>query len=300
MHLLKVSSHYKVSVIVTTYNWPIALALVLDSLLAQSVKPYEIIVADDGSRAETCELIRAYQDKSIEVPIIHMFHADKGFRAAKARNRAVALASGDYLLFLDGDCITRTDFIKNHIKLIEPGWFVTGNRLLLSEEFTKQLSTLPRMAKLPKAFDLKRFSFWDFVRLKKSKGCNRLLPIIHLPLGPFRKLFPLKWEGVKTCNLGVFKEDFVKVNGFNEAFEGWGYEDSDLVIRLQRIGISRKEGRFSVAVIHLWHKENDRSQEALNMKRLEASRTAPIYIERGLSQHLKTITLNQQEGWADD
>lgn len=283
----------KVSVIVTTYNWPQALQLVLESLLSQSVKPYEIVIADDGSTLETQILIKQFQDKNIEVPLIHMYQKDKGFRAAKARNRAVALSSGDYLVFIDGDCIVPYDFIENHTKLAQKNWFVSANRLLLSESFTKDCLSQTQWQDIRRT-SLSHLDFLGFCKLYWHKKVNKVTPLIKLPLGPLRKCFPQKWEGVKTCNLGVFRTDFVKVNGFNEAFEGWGYEDTDLVIRLFRIGVYRKEGRFKVPVFHLWHKENDKSAEKDNLARLEKSRLDAIFVEHGLDQHFQT------EGFSHD
>ena len=116
---------------------------------------------------------------------------------------------------------------------------------------------------------------WFFAWLKKYS--NKFLPFFEIPLGFFRKIATKKWQGTKSCNLGIWKKDFIAVNGFDESYAGWGYEDSDLVIRLIRSGIKRKQGRFAISVIHLWHRENDRSKEKQNheqlMHRLESSST---------------------------
>ena len=120
-----------ISVIVTTYNREDALDAVLRSLAAQSDSDFEVVVADDGSGPATRELIAAWKAK-LAVRLEHVWHEDRGFRAAEIRNRAILAARGGYCIFLDGDCIARPDFVATHRRLAEPGWFVTGNRILLS------------------------------------------------------------------------------------------------------------------------------------------------------------------------
>ena len=124
-----------ISVVVTTYNRPDALRAVLDGLAAQADLDFEVIVADDGSRDDTRALVER-TGAGFPVPLSHTWQEDKGFRAGAARNRAAERARGDYLVFLDGDCIPRPDFVACHRALAERGWMVAGNRILLSEAFT--------------------------------------------------------------------------------------------------------------------------------------------------------------------
>ena len=115
-----------------------------------------------------------------------------------------------------------------------------------------------------------------------GRGIQRLIPLLNIPLGKIRYFKKKDWYGVKTCNLGVYKEDFVNINGFNEEFEGWGHEDADLAIRLIRNGIYRKEGIFSTTVFHCHHDERDRSSEEKNRNMLEQSMTGDIKVRKGL------------------
>ena len=124
-----------ISVIVTTFNREDALDAVLRSLSIQGDRDFEVIVADDGSGAATAKLIDAWKPKFAH-RLEHVWHADQGFRAAEIRNRAILAARGSYCIFLDGDCIVRPDFVATHRRLAEPGWFVTGNRVLLSPALT--------------------------------------------------------------------------------------------------------------------------------------------------------------------
>lgn len=268
----------RVSVIVSTYNRPDALRAVLDGLNAQTHGDFEVIIADDGSGKETRDMLQEIRER-LPYPLIHIWQRDKGFRAAKARNKAVAASRGEYLIFLDGDCIPFPNFIEEHLRLAEPKWFVRGNRVMLSESFTQWV--------LENEVGVTQFRYYEFVKHRMRGNIKRMVPLLHLPLGPVRKIVAKKWEGAKTCNLGVLKSDFMDLNGFDERYIGWGHEDADLVVRLIRSGIYRKEGNFSIPVLHLWHKMNDRSQLEKNEKRLQnALINDHIKAEQGISQYI--------------
>lgn len=249
-----------VSVIVTTYNRPDALERVLDALAKQTVPFTEILVADDGSTEATKQTIERCAQSSA-VPIHHVWHEDKGFRAAAIRNRALAQATGTYVIFLDGDCVPRADFVARHVQLARPGWWVSGNRVLLSRAFTE--------AWLAGRANHGLAGWSDWLRGRLCQDLNRILPLIYLPGMAWRERLAHRWEGAKTCNLAAWKEDLMAVNGFEESFEGWGFEDSDLAIRLMRRGARRLDGRYATGVFHLWHPENDRSQSDRNWQRLQ-------------------------------
>ena len=113
---------------------------------------------------------------------------------------------------------------------------------------------------------------WNLAALLQQRlrgGINRLIPTLRLPLGPLRKLNSESWEGAQTCNLAVARADLDRIDGFDSAYTGWGLEDSDLVVRLLRAGVRRKDGRFATGVLHLWHPPNDRSQLSVNQARLD-------------------------------
>jgi len=260
-----------ISVVVTTYNRPDALRAVLDGLAAQDDAGFEVIVADDGSRDDTRALVEA-ASRSHPVPLRHVWQEDKGFRAGAARNRAAEQARGEYLVFLDGDCVPRADFIARHRALAEPGWMVAGNRILLAEAFTARA--------LRERVPLHAWSRSDWRAARRRGDVNRTLPLATWPLGPLRKLAARRWQRVRTCNLAVWSADFRRVNGFDETFEGWGFEDSDLAVRLLNAGVRRKEGAFATGVLHLWHRENDRRHEGRNwdllQQRIRSGETLPL------------------------
>lgn len=269
-----------ISVIVTTYNWPGALELCLDSLFAQHDPAFEIIIADDGSTHANQVQAQDYCAKS-PVHIQYVYHADHGFRAGTIRNKAVAASQGKYLLFIDGDCVCPCDFIARHRQLAESGYFVPGNRVLLSESFTKEV--------IEQHISLHQQSLSYFISIWRQKKINRISAFIQLPLGILRKLQPKKWQKAMTCNLAVWKNDFLQANGFDELYEGWGFEDSDLVIRLIHAGVKRKEGRFAVPVLHLWHPHNDKSKQDLNYQRLleRLEQQDLIAATKGVSQYCR-------------
>lgn len=267
----------KLGVIVTTYNRPDALALVLDGYRAQSTQDFALLVADDGSTDDTRRLVAEFAARA-PFPVTHVWHEDRGFRAAAIRNRAVAATDADYVVFTDGDCIPSRAFIARHERLAERGWFLAGNRVLLSRAFTVRL--------LAKRLPLHAWTHLQWIGAWVRCDVNRLLPLVVLPDGGFRKWRPARWEGVKTCNLSVWRDDLERVNGLDESYSGWGLEDSDLVIRLLHAGVKHKSARFGAPLFHLWHAENDRSALAQNGGRLkEVLASDRITALRGLDFH---------------
>jgi hypothetical protein len=208
-----------ISVIVTTYEREDALAAVLRSLARQSDRNFEVVVADDGSGPRTAALIEQWKPR-LGVPLSHAWHEHDGFRAGQIRNRAMLACRGGYFVFLDGDCLARPDFVAVHRALAEPGWFVSGNRALLSRALTE---TVLRDNLEPE--------FWGYHRWlgqRVSGGVNRVAPMLRLPLGPFRKLRAGVWRAARSCNFGAWRSDLVRIGGFDADFSGWGREDSVL------------------------------------------------------------------------
>jgi glycosyltransferase involved in cell wall biosynthesis len=249
----------KLAVIVTTYNRPDALAAVLEAYGAQDTHAFELVVADDGSRDDTRRLITDYARRA-PFPVRHVWQEDRGFRAAAIRNRAIAATTANYVIFSDGDCVPPRQFVSRHQALAERGFFLSGNRILLSARFTAKVLH----AHLP-IHDW-RASRW--IAAWTRRDANRALPLLALPDGAVRKRAPQRGHGVKTCNLSAWRRDLLAVNGLDESYCGWGLEDSDLVIRLLRAGVRHKSARFAAPVFHLWHAEFDRSRLAENERRL--------------------------------
>lgn len=251
----------KTAVIVTTYNRADALAAVLEAYRTQDTEAFELLIADDGSTDETRDLVLRF---AADAPfaVHHVWQEDKGFRAAAVRNRALAKTAADYVIFSDGDCVPPPFFVSRHVALAERGYFLAGNRMLLSETFTREV--------LAQRLPIHGWHAWRWFGARLAGDVNRALPLGRLPDGAFRKRNPEQWEGVKTCNLSAWRDDLLMVNGFDEDYSGWGLEDSDLVIRLLHAGVRHKSARFAAPVFHLWHRENDRANLDENRRRLEA------------------------------
>ena len=201
-----------ISVVITTYNRSDALLAVLRGLAAQTDRNFEVVVADDGSRAEHQQaVLQAGVSKTLQ--LTHVWHPDVGFTASRVRNRGVAAARGDYVVLMDGDCVPEVDFIAQHRRLAHAGHFVNGSRVLLSPELTEQVvqdrvSILGRSA-----------GYWLAQRLQGR--ASKLSHLLRLPDGAYRCHAQFSWKGIRSCNMGVWRSDYERVNGFDESFVGW-------------------------------------------------------------------------------
>jgi glycosyltransferase involved in cell wall biosynthesis len=249
-----------ISVVVATYNRPDALDAVLRSLAQQSDRDFEVLVADDGSGPDTAAVVAKWIGR-LGGRLVHVWHPDEGFRLAEIRNRAILLAAGEYCIFLDGDCLARPNFVAAHRALAERGWFVIGNRVLLSRELSQRV--------LRGSLTPERWSVLEWLVQRFGGKINRFVPLLSLRLGPLRKLRVRSWRGARGANIAVWRSDLVCVDGFDSGFSGWGREDSDLFVRLIRAGVRRKDGRMATGVLHLWHPDADRSRLQENDRRLD-------------------------------
>jgi glycosyltransferase involved in cell wall biosynthesis len=266
----------KISFVVLTYNRTDALLAVLRSLAKQCGAEHEVLVADDGSNNEQVNLLRQ-KCPVFNCPARHVWHSDTGFTASRARNLGAYHATGDYLVFLDGDCVPGQNFVKAHTELAEKSCFVNGSRVLLSPRLTQKV--------VRQDMDLldQSLAFWVNARLKGDS--NKLLHLMGWPSSLYRLQPGFKWKGIRSCNMAVWRSDFFAVNGFDEIFEGWGHEDADLVLRLSHLGVKRKNGFWATEVYHLWHREHQRSHASANQQRVESRmQTHQVIAEKGLAQ----------------
>ena len=252
-----------ISILLATYNWPQALGLVLESLNAQTDKDFEVVIADDGSRAETAELITAFTQVA-NFPIKHLWQEDLGFRKSAILNQAITYARGDYLVFLDGDCITQPDFVTWHRALAQSGFLVTGSRILLGRRLTQALCSSEN--KISNRFfkSLNNSKLLLFVN-RWAGQLNKFAPLwIKVPDNRWRVYSGFVWKRIKGCNMACWRDDAVRISGFDESMVGWGHEDADFVFRLQQSGLKRKSGAWATEVFHLDHPEGDKSKAAAN------------------------------------
>lgn len=237
----------KTTLLITTYNWPQALDLVLKSLEAQTQKPDEVLIADDGSTKETRLLVENYIKKSA-VPVKHIFHEDDGFRRTVILNKALAQAVGDYIIQLDGDCIMHKHFVGDHIKNAQKNIFLFGSRVNIKEE------ALPILFSTGKV----NFGFLDAQIYKRTRN-------LHIPiLSSFYKPKDELSRKLRGCNLSYWHDDILKINGYNEDMTGWGKEDSEMAVRLLNNGVKGKRLRYRGIIYHIWHKSTSKQKEKTN------------------------------------
>lgn len=260
------------SLIIATYNWPAALDICLKSVLKQEQLPDEVIIADDGSKEETVDLIKKYQ-KDFPVPLIHVWQPDEGFQLAKIRNRSAAASNCDYIIQADGDLIFHAGFVKDHVNAAKEGYFICGSRVILNQDVTNDIlqsgSTTVSLFNRGIKNHLNRLRFPSLGRwlAKNIKVANA--------------------ESIRGCNIAYWKKDFIAVNGYDESYTGWGREDTDLVIRFFNAGCKRKFFKFQGIVYHLWHREADRDKLAANEEILQqAIAQKKVRSEKGIDQYL--------------
>jgi glycosyltransferase involved in cell wall biosynthesis len=268
------------SVVITTYNWPRALQLALAALSRQKVLPHEVVVADDGSGQETRAVIRDAA-RDYPVPLRHSWIEDRGFRVALARNRAIAATSGDYVLLLDGDMLAHPMFVADHQRAARRGSFVQGMRVLTDAAGCERLL----------AGDKQALGFFDR-GLSRRRHTLRIPPLAALALRISRGQ---NRRAIKTCNQGWWRDDLVAINGFDERFEGWGREDSDLALRAFHAGLQRRSLRFAGLATHLYHPERHEAGESPNEGLLsETLATGRVRSAIGLDRHLAEFAAHPQ------
>lgn len=254
----------KVSLIVVTYNWKESLRLSIESALEQTRMLDEIVIADDGSREDTATMIREMQSSS-PIPLLHAWHPDDGYRAAAARNNGIAASSGDYLIFLDGDCFVNQHFVADHLALARPQQYIVGTRV----------NILPRRQRYIFATGNRSISFFSWGTRKKFNAIR----------SPWMASFYHSTGGMASANFSAWRDDIFRVNGFDEWFVGYCGEDGELAIRLGNAGIARRKMVHLGMAYHLAHS----LRQAEDMERIwqrfaEAARTKKIRCEQGLEQ----------------
>jgi glycosyltransferase involved in cell wall biosynthesis len=262
----------RLALVVTTYERPDALSAVLDSVARQRAAPDEIVIADDGSGPATRELISSFAKRS-PVPARTLAQPHEGFRLARLRNLAISATTADYLVFIDGDMLLHEAFVADHRRQARPRHYTQGVRVLADASLTARLLADPRMAvgvTTPGLGLLRRAYLLRSRRLASAlrHAANRLIAI-------------------KGCNQGFWRDDLLRVNGFNEAIEGWGPEDKELCARLDHAGIERQSLLFGGVAVHLHHPPASRAALPDNLAVLEETRrTGRSWCDRGVDAHL--------------
>lgn len=269
----------QISIILSTYNQPSWLEKALQGYEFQTFKDFEILIADDGSKDETRLLIENYKKKS-KLKIKHIWHEDNGFQKTIILNKSIISSKSDYLLFSDGDCIPRSDFVEKHISQKEEKYFLSGGYFKLPMSISELISL----------DDIKNQNCFDINWLKKNglnssiknykltaRGCTEKL---------LNRLTPTKatWNG---HNSSGWKKDILNVNGFDERMQ-YGGEDRELGERMLNLGIRSKQLRYSAVCVHLDHARGYVKQEMIeknNIIRKKVKQTKSAYTLHGIKKN---------------
>ncbi len=243
----------KTSVVISTYNAPDWLEKAIWGYSVQTHADFELVIADDGSSQETTLLIERLRRKT-GMTMQHVWHEDRGFRKCTILNKAIVAARGEYLVFSDGDCVPRSDFVENHVRLAEPGWALSGGCVRLPMQVSEQLS-------------------WQDI---SSQRCADLQWLLRQGVRPSRELLKLqrstrlaawleRWTPTRATfnghNSSAWKTDVLRVNGFDERMQ-YGGLDRELGERLEYAGIRFKQVRYRAICLHLDHPRSYVNQES--------------------------------------
>lgn len=270
----------KTEVVISTYNSPQALNLVLCALTLQTRLADSIAIADDGSGPETSAVIETYKTR---LPIRHVWHQDNGFGKNEILNKTIASSTAELLVFIDGDCVASTGFIARHVALAHPEKFATGSVVRLSQSTTEALVES----------DITTGNLFDFRWLASHGETHRLSD--QLKAGRLSQnrsqildaLSPVKktWSG---GNASTLRANLLRVNGFDETMR-YGGEDKELGARLINAGIKGQFLRYSAPLMHLHHARGyvDPVLVKENRTKIEDTRkTRRTWADVGLDQHL--------------
>lgn len=268
-----------VSIIFTTYNQPKWLEKVLWGYECQTHKNFEIVIADDGSGFETKAVIESFiKNKTLQIK--HVWHPDEGYQKCPILNKAIFAADSEYLIFSDGDCIPRQDFVEIHLKYRQLGYFLSGGTLRLPLKTSNTISQQDIISQ--QAFNLRWLyknglaKSFKSTKLISSKWYTRLMNL----------LTPTKasWNG---HNSSGWKKDIEAINGFNEGMH-YGGQDRELGERLQNFGIKSKQIRYSAVCIHLEHGRPYKTKASIERNRnirAQVKKTHTFWIDNGMNKH---------------
>jgi glycosyltransferase involved in cell wall biosynthesis len=258
------------ALIINTFNQPEYLARVLNAVARQEVRSAEVLLADDGSGDETRQVFGAWASRQT-IRGEHVWQKNEGFRRSRILNQAIAKATSEYLVFLDGDTIPHPQFVADHGRLARVGAFVQGHRALVAEQAAvwfgrNEFAADRRRAAIRGQLQGVKHAWrwpWPLVRAREDL------------------------RGIRGCNLGIWRSDLLHANGYNEDFVGWGREDSELAVRLMNNGVRRLDVRGQALCYHLWHPPASRAGLNTNDELLvQAQRCGTTRCPHGLDQYI--------------
>lgn len=267
-----------VTVVVSTYNSEAWLAKVLEGYKHQTYENYEVLVSDDGSKESTKALIEEFK-KDYPVVLRHIWHEDKGYRRQRILNKSIMDAKNDYILFTDGDCIPRKDFIEVHVKHAEKGYFLSGGYCKLPMKTSEAIT----------AEDIKNENCFDISWLKTHEALGKkqqLKLTAGSTLANVLDVVTPTGATFNNCNSSAWRDDLIAINGYDERMQ-YGGPDRELGERLINFGIKTKQIRYKAICLHLDHARGYKTKESLdrNLKiRKDVKVNNAIWTDYGIKQ----------------
>lgn len=263
-----------IAVIIATYNWPEALTLCARSIFRQTLLPDEIIIADDGSGESTRAAIEKLKKESPR-PVKHLWQEDRGFRKSEILNEAILEAKSDYIIQVDGDCIFERHFVEDHMSVAKAGCFVCGSRVKLPAEESSRL--------------LKGDGNCDTNGIRVSIGNPHFTNSLRIPFlkRVLAGLYGRKLQHLRGCNMAFWRDDLLRVNGYDENLQGWGHEDQEIAWRLKFAGVRKRVLKFGGICYHLDHKELAKDNEGIQLDVITNVRENRLTrCENGIDRHM--------------
>ena len=266
----------RISVILSTYNQPAWLEKSIRGFAVQTHRDFELVIADDGSRDETRETIDRLRAET-GLSVRHLWHEDLGFRKCTILNRAIVEVQADYLVFTDGDCIPRRDFLSQHASLAEPGYLLSGGIVRLPAELSRKISQDDITS--GRAHD------WGWLRSQGLTWNRKNFKLTNSPrLGYLLDRFTTTKATWNGGNASTWKDAILRINGFDERME-YGYEDRELGVRLIHLGLRGRSVRYRARCVHLDHGRDYVRKEAFARNKKiyrETRRTRTVWTAQGI------------------
>ncbi|MDD5211695.1 MAG: glycosyltransferase [Sulfuricurvum sp.] len=271
----------KVSVIIAVYKDVESLSLIIQALKRQTYPNFEVIVAEDGNNMQMKEYVATIAGLDIK----HTTQEDIGVRKARSQNNGIMASTGEYLIFIDGDCIPYTTFLEAHVALAENGAVLSGRRVNLSDSLTRKI----KMYQLD-VIDIEK-RLYKYIALAFEKNSKYEYGIYLSPTGwiyPLLLKLRKRNTSILGCNFSCFREDMIAINGFDEGYgETSLSDDTDLDWRFRGYGLKIKSCKNVANQFHLWHGYNERDIGSYYLNKMIENKEANQFIcEKGLASHL--------------
>ena len=269
----------KVTLLLTTYNSPLWLQKTLWSVLTQLHVNFEVIIADDGSVAETCDVIDSIRPEfeKLGIALKHIWQSDKGFRKCRILNKGLLHADSEYIVFTDGDCVLRNDFLAEHVQRAQPGYFLSGTYFKLPMETSEAISRQDIISQ--RCFSRR----WLVERgLPGTRGYLKLTK--NASVAEVMNRVTTTACNLKGANASAWLADLKAVGGMDERLQSGG-QDRELGVRLLNHGIKARHVRFNAVCLHLDHSRGYRNKEMISRirdHRKQVEQSGVDYTDHGI------------------